>query len=733
MSAFTKELRRREKLKQQQQQEESEEEENDDLLISQQPTTTKKMNVFALLNDADDDNNDNDNDDSENDENSDENEIENQNSISHSKKVSIQNVKPSKRNQKKAKKKALQQLELELDNRDVVVVDDNGEEEELDQVSSVTAVTTSTSTKKRQTRKNNKKTNKKRQTSASTTTPTNDEDNSTSSSTTKNEDDEFLEREFQKALQEKGLLSSSMSSDGNSQQHPNYALFRIDFNFLNPDHEFKKLFGNRAFSAANQHSGASSSSSSIGGGGGGRHHHQDKTAFFKSHALQFVTPKPHWPHYIPLGITCTLDKVITGSGVGVVENGGDRNNVRNVTTQLELFVIDDSVNDTYKNLQRSYRQAVMSHDPDLFMEILHREHPYHVHTLLQMSELFRTMYHEADQAQDMNERALLALQHALNTNAFVRSLKEGRARLPYHHELNRVFYHVVLLRLHALSRSGGHATAFELCKLLFTLSHIDRVSYDPAHILLFLDYYAIRAAKYDWMLEELLPYFDRISSSASTGEENGASRVSLALLPNMMFSKAFCLYFKGDMARANEALQSALIMWPMTLGLIVNEVANNQIPVWEKMTRNSIFTDTICNSPLLSRLMHATVQRQLFFWKQDPQILGWLKQNVQHVVNQGEISSNEFTAKQREANKLRKQMDADVGIKASYDNAYEQEVMGNMLPIDEEGRLPDMLLSQASSSSSSTPPSQQQNPLVAFLTSLLPWTNTGEQNRRSQS
>lgn len=624
-SAFTKELRRREKQKQILVEEQEGKEDAEELWAQQ----GSNQNLFDLLNEQEMDTIQTENDDTIDDR-------------IPSKKVSIENMKPKKKKNKKNK------LVLPI-----------SEPLHLEKASKV----------------NKKKSNKNK-------------------IDKRKEDDTFLEQEYKRAEDLKRLELEQLTSkeeDGDERlRNIDWNFIKVDLNYLNPEYEFKKVFGSRAISAATSHS---TSDDYLPDAIRNNTHHKLKGGgvFTKNHVIQLVTMKPHWPHYVPLGLTCTLDKILGSS-------------------QLELYRIDDSLNDTYKNLQKYYIEAVASHDPENFVHILQKEHPYHVHTLLQLSEVYRTLYHEPDQAQDLIERALLALQHALNTTAFIKSFKEGRARLPYTSDLNCVFYHVVLSRLHMLGRSGGHATAFELCKLLFCLSSIDHSYGDPAHVLLFLDYYALRAGKYEWLVKYLLPHLNRFERT-----ENG--QMSFSLLPNLMFAKAFAYYFMDKMHDANQSLQDALIMWPMALSGIVNEcIEQPQVFKWEKMTRKTIFTTQICTSQTFSKLIYISILRHAALWKNDPALLEWLRSNVGNIVEQERIGSNEFNSKQMKFVQLRKKLYLDQDILNSYSNVLEQEVMGNMLPMRSQDNV-DM----------HARPRTEQNPIMAFLSTLLPWNEHAEQ------
>jgi len=480
-------------------------------------------------------------------------------------------------------------------------------------------------------------------------------------------DDEFLEQEL-KRVQDLKLNTTSIHEDDDQAEVINF------FN-LNPDNEFKKLFGTRAVSGGAQDNAQQHHLPKVIRN---NRHHKLHRAASSSNSGMFVGTKSHWPMFLNLGITVTLSSTKNGANIYTLDYSGEQ----------------------YKELQKKYQLAVQSHDPSSFVHLLEREHSYHLHTLVQLSEFYRTIQKEADQAQDMLERGLFAVQTILQSNSnLIKEVKRGSARvLPYRdNELNQVFYNLLLSRTHAMSRSGAPNSAFEMCKLIFTLSVEDD---DPVHVLLFVDFYAIRAAQYAWLTDTL----DKLS---------GSKRLKhFTKLPNLMYNKALCLYYQDRKEEATKAMREAMLTWPMLLCALIDEckLSSEKWAEWEKLTRNTIFSDIVCNSPVFSRILSASVKRMTDLYKDlfatfhNDHIVMWLKQCASDVVKEKDLDKYD---------QVRKSLyDLDI-FKRNYAQIYDEEICGNMLPIVPE---------QTGTAAGNTLPANT-NPLLFFLQTLMPWNN----------
>lgn len=76
--------------------------------------------------------------------------------------------------------------------------------------------------------------------------------------------------------------------------------------------------------------------------------------------------------------------------------------------------------------------------------------------------------------------------------------------LPFRHPNNRPFYTALTRHMQSLSRRGLHGTALEVAKLILSLD-----PEDPVGLLTSIDYYALRAQQYGFVMVGscLPPYF----------------------------------------------------------------------------------------------------------------------------------------------------------------------------------------------------------------------------------
>lgn len=145
---------------------------------------------------------------------------------------------------------------------------------------------------------------------------------------------------------------------------------------------------------------------------------------------------------------------------------------------------------SYQQTQFTFMQCVQSGDPQTLMNLLTRA-PFHVDTLLQVSEILR---HQGDNEQsgEMLTRALFAFDRAFHP---LFNIASGLVRLPFEFPENRPFYLAIYRYIQSLGRRGCWATAFEFNKLLYALAPEE----DPYAALLSIDFYAIKARNWKYI------------------------------------------------------------------------------------------------------------------------------------------------------------------------------------------------------------------------------------------
>lgn len=129
-----------------------------------------------------------------------------------------------------------------------------------------------------------------------------------------------------------------------------------------------------------------------------------------------------------------------------------------------------------------------------------------------------------------NAMASMLIEHALYAleTAFISSfsLTSGNCRLDYRLQENRSMFIVLFKHSQYLERRACSRTALEVAKLILSLEP----DHDPLAIILAIDFYALRARQYSWLVQLY---------------EEWELKNNLAQLPNMAYSFALALFLMG--------------------------------------------------------------------------------------------------------------------------------------------------------------------------------------------
>lgn len=211
----------------------------------------------------------------------------------------------------------------------------------------------------------------------------------------------------------------------------------------------------------------------------------------------------------------------------------------NKTKGVQWFVFEHSI--TYRQLQHKFLAAVESMDSDNIIKIINQQ-PYHVDSLIQMSELCK-MSEDHAMASELIEHAILALESAFHSSF---SLTTGNSRLDYRRQENRALFIVLFKHAQYLEGRACARTALEVAKLILSFDPV----FDPLAMILVIDYYALRAKQYEWLVQ----LYDEWESTNN-----------LSQLPNMAYSYALALFYlnkNGNLELADKAIQYAVLMFP---------------------------------------------------------------------------------------------------------------------------------------------------------------------------
>ena len=200
-------------------------------------------------------------------------------------------------------------------------------------------------------------------------------------------------------------------------------------------------------------------------------------------------------------------------------------------------------NKSYQQAQREFDTSVQGMDPNLMVNLL-RFNPYHISTLLQVSEIAK-QEKDYETAGELLERALFSFGRALHPR-FAQAISQGRARLDFRRPENREFYLGVWRYIQNISMRATWRTALEWAKLLLQTAPRD----DPYSMLSCIDQFALRSRQTAFLLRL---YESPFIQAVSVGE-----RLTQA---NLTFSSALAQKLAGK-PDADAWLQDAINTWP---------------------------------------------------------------------------------------------------------------------------------------------------------------------------
>lgn len=346
------------------------------------------------------------------------------------------------------------------------------------------------------------------------------------------------------------------------------ALLGVEHRNLNAENEMKKRFGSHVVRAENRQ----------------RRAHQ--RVYQPSSRL--VTPKASWPRMGATGISMDLVDVKRG---------------------YSLFAFEHSP--SYQEVQFLFLDAVESLNPNNISAILNA-HPYHVDSLLQLSEICK-MGEDYQMAAELIERALYCLERSFHT---LFSLTSGYSRLDYRRAENRSYFIALFRQIIFVGQKGCYRTALELCKLLLNLDPDE----DPLGVLLMIDFYALQSEQFSFVIRLF---------------EEWEPHRNLSQLPNFAFSVALA-YFRssrqngGETKKADEMLQTALIMFPSVLSSLMDKC---NVVLDSSLIKHPFFSPASANrDPIALKQLEALyIGRTYHAWK-DPEVIDWLALNARIVL-----------------------------------------------------------------------------------------------------
>lgn len=324
---------------------------------------------------------------------------------------------------------------------------------------------------------------------------------------------------------------------------------------------------------------------------------------------KFATPKSDWPPYKRNGLSM--------ESVETTEDG------------ITYYAFRHS--EAYQDTQLEFLSAIATHSPEALL-FLTRRHPYHVDSLLQLSEIAK---HGGDwtAAGDFIERALYACERALHPQF---SLSTGTARLSYKRSENRSFFLAILRHIQFLTRRGCWKTAFEFNKLLFGLDPHG----DPLGALLSLDYHALSAKDYEYVI--------RMYNDWKT--DGQLYPVSLANMPNFAYSAAYAQFKVAEknkstsQAESGKMLQEAIKKYPLVYCRLLEKLGESE------PSQVVALTQYIPNE-YMDIMQLSYIERTHEMYK-EPEVLEWLKINgdlgLDYPVQNPQVIQQKLLCEQKE-------------------------------------------------------------------------------------
>jgi len=292
------------------------------------------------------------------------------------------------------------------------------------------------------------------------------------------------------------------------------------------------------------------------------------------------------------------------------------------------------------------------------------------------------------------------------------------------HETNRSFFIAVVRHMNNISRKACHHTAFNFAKLVLSLDRSD-----PMFMLLTLDFWALRAGVWQFVLD-----FAKIYK-----ENDEGTNFCLRNMPNWAYSVALAKFhieneslevsselpsmdLTDDFSSASECLLQGILLWPECVLPILGVVDDVSSQEWKPVLSHYYFKDgklRIANDITHKRIIQTFVDRGAeTLWK-DEKVRNWLQLHcmraIEVIETNPEIESI-FNGYREEFIDSRP---------TKYQSMNSHEVSGRPIPA-----IPEEEVQQYNNHLPARPLIQpgdvdltDENSAMAFMRSFLPWVH----------
>lgn len=294
-------------------------------------------------------------------------------------------------------------------------------------------------------------------------------------------------------------------------------------------------------------------------------------------------------------------------------------------------------NQDYKELQQLFWFYQNQLDYEGIMNDVMVKNPYHLDSLLILAEYLR-VHEDAQSSRDTLERGLFACENVLHSNFQLFSLD---SRLSYEWRENRAFFLLAHYYILSLIQRNCFGTALEYTKLIF----IKDPDYDPLSVLLIIDSLALKAKKYQFLID----FYN-----------NYKVEKKLDLLPNFVYSVALAHYFLSSLSinnssinkiEAEKCLEYAISCFPFLLGQILDKLqikADSSVENCYPLSTLAFYKETNGLRLLTEIYLHHSHE----LWKL-PNVLLWLETTTHKILPK---ISNSLKTKINEWNEKRKRI-----------------------------------------------------------------------------
>ncbi|CCD24108.1 Rqc1p NDAI_0C04480 [Naumovozyma dairenensis CBS 421] len=160
-------------------------------------------------------------------------------------------------------------------------------------------------------------------------------------------------------------------------------------------------------------------------------------------------------------------------------------------TFFKFEPLNDDIN--RKAITEFYLSVVLHPDHEALINLIASKYPYHVPGLLQVA-LITIRQGDKSNTNGLLQRALFVFDRALRSSI---NFDGTSCQLPYIYFYNRQFYLAIFRYILALAQRGAVATASEWCKVLWSLSPLE----DPLGCRYFMDHYLLLNNDYQYLIE----------------------------------------------------------------------------------------------------------------------------------------------------------------------------------------------------------------------------------------